>query len=193
MEIKIPYAPRTVQQELHDQLDKHRWAVVVMHRRAGKTVMAINHLLREAILCTKPNPRYAYIAPTYRQAKQVAWDYLKQFAVNIPMARFHETELRCDLPNGARIQLLGSENPASLRGIYLDMACLDEMADMPENLFPEVIRPALSDREGKALFIGTPRGHNAFFELYEAASASKDWFAATYPASKTGILSLIHI
>ena len=144
MEIKIPYAPRTVQKELHDQLDKHRWAVVVMHRRAGKTVMAINHLLREAILCTKPNPRYAYIAPTYRQAKQVAWDYLKQFAVNIPMARFHETELRCDLPNGARIQLLGSENPASLRGIYLDMACLDEMADMPENLFPEVIRPALS-------------------------------------------------
>ena len=188
MDIKIPYAPRKVQKELHDQLDNHRWAVVVMHRRAGKTVMAINHLLREAILCAKPNPRYAYIAPTYRQAKQVAWDYLKQFAVNIPMARFHETELRCDLPNGARIQLLGSENPASLRGIYLDMACLDEMADMPENLFPEVIRPALSDREGKALFIGTPRGHNAFFELYEAASASKDWFAATYPASETGIL-----
>jgi len=188
MDIKIPYAPRKVQKELHDQLDKHRWGVVVMHRRAGKTVMAINHLLREAVLCDKPNPRYAYIAPTYRQAKQVAWDYLKQFAVNIPMARFHETELRCDLPNGARIQLLGSENPASLRGIYLDFAVLDEMADMPENLFPEVIRPALSDRQGKALFIGTPRGHNAFFELYEAATAADDWYAATYKASETGIL-----
>ncbi len=72
--------------------------------------MAINHLLRDAILNTKPNPRYAYIAPTYRQAKAVAWDYLKQFAGAIPMVRFHETELRADLPNGARIQLLGSEN-----------------------------------------------------------------------------------
>ena len=188
MQIQIPYSPRPLQQELHNALSEKRWGVVVCHRRFGKTVMAINHLLRDAILCTKPNPRYAYIAPTYRQAKAVAWDYLKQFAGAIPMVRFHETELRCDLPNGARIQLLGSENPDSLRGIYIDGVCLDEMADMPESLFPEVIRPALSDRKGWALFIGTPRGHNAFFELYDAAEKQADWHTALFKASETGIL-----
>jgi len=187
-EIHIPYQPRPLQLELHNQLQSHRWGVVVCHRRFGKTVMAINHLLRDAILSDKTNPRYAYIAPTYRQAKAVAWDYLKQFAGKIPMVRFHETELRADLPNGSRIQLLGSENPDSLRGIYLDGAVLDEMADMPESLFPEIIRPALSDRKGWALFIGTPRGHNAFYELYENASNQKDWFTQVYKASQTGIL-----
>jgi len=173
---------------LHKRLSEKRWGVVVCHRRFGKTVMAINHLLRDAILCDRPNPRFAYIAPTYRQAKAVAWDYLKQFAEKIPMVRFHETELRCDLPNGARIQLLGAENPSSLRGIYVDGVCLDEMADMPESLFPEVIRPALSDRKGYAVFIGTPRGHNAFYELYEAATGQDDWVTAVYKASETGIL-----
>ena len=92
------------------------------------------------------------------------------------------------MPNGARIQLLGAENPDSLRGIYLDMACLDEMADMPESLFPEIIRPALSDRKGKALFIGTPRGHNAFYELFVAAESQDDWYTAIHKASETGIL-----
>jgi len=188
MKIEIPYSPRKLQADLHKRLSDKRWGVVVCHRRFGKTVMAINHLLRDAILCEKPNPRFAYIAPTYRQAKAVAWDYLKQFAEKIPMVRFHETELRCDLPNGARIQLLGAENPASLRGLYLDGVCLDEMADMPESLFPEVIRPALSDRKGYAVFIGTPRGHNAFYELYDAAKAQDDWVTAVYKASETGIL-----
>lgn len=188
MQIEIPYAPRPLQAELHNQLSSKRWGVVVCHRRFGKTVMAINHLLRDAILTPKPNPRFAYIAPTYRQAKAVAWDYLKQFAGAVPMVRFHETELRADLPNGARIQLLGAENPDSLRGIYLDGSVLDEMADMPESLFPEIIRPALSDRKGWALFIGTPRGHNAFYELYTAAEGQSEWHTAIYRASETGIL-----
>ena len=188
MNIEIPYTPRPGQAQLHGELQAKRWGVVVCHRRWGKTVMAINHLLRDAVLNSKPNPRYAYIAPTYRQAKAVAWDYLKQFAGAVPMVRFHETELRADLPNGARIQLLGAENPDSLRGIYLDGSVLDEMADMPESLFPEIIRPALSDRKGWALFIGTPRGHNAFYELYTAAEGQKDWHTAIYRASETGIL-----
>ncbi len=188
MNIEIPYTPRPGQAQLHGELQAKRWGVVVCHRRWGKTVMAINHLLRDAVLNTKPNPRFAYIAPTYRQAKAVAWDYLKQFAGAVPMVRFHETELRADLPNGARIQLLGAENPDSLRGIYLDGAVLDEMADMPESLFPEIIRPALSDRKGWSLFIGTPRGHNAFFDLYTAAEGEADWHTAIYRASETGIL-----
>ncbi len=188
MNIEIPYSPRPLQAKLHNELTMKRWGVVVCHRRFGKTVMAINHLLRAAILNAQTNPRYAYIAPTYRQAKAVAWDYLKQFAGKVPMVRFHETELRCDLPNGARIQLLGAENYDSLRGIYLDGTVLDEMADLPESLFPEVIRPALSDRKGWAFFIGTPRGHNAFYDLYEAATTSDEWFTQVYKASETDIV-----
>ena len=88
MHIEIPYSPRPLQAKLHNELTKKRWGVVVCHRRFGKTVMAINHLLRAAILNTRNNPRYAYIAPTYRQAKMVAWSYLKEFASKVPMVTF---------------------------------------------------------------------------------------------------------
>ena len=188
-EIKIPYSPRPLQKELHAELDKHRFAVVVTHRRFGKTVAAVNHLLRAAILCNKPSPRFAYLAPTYRQSKAVAFDYLKTFAGAIPGVKFHETELRCDLPTGARISLLGAENPASLRGIYLDGCVIDEVSDCPESVFPEVIRPSLADRKGWCLFIGTPRGTgNYFYDLWERAKQEETWLSATYRASDTKIL-----
>jgi len=187
-EVIIPYTPRPLQNDLHTELDNHRWAVIVCHRRFGKTVMAINHLLRASILSDKKNPRFAYVAPTYRQAKSVAWDYIKQFTSKIPNIKFNETELRCDLPNGARITLLGSENPDSLRGIYLDGCVIDEVADMPESVFPEVIRPALSDRKGFCYFIGTPKGHNMFYDLYENGEIQPEWYTALYKASETNIL-----
>lgn len=188
MHIEIPYQPRPLQLALHDEMQEKRWGVVVCHRRFGKTVWAINHILRHALMSDKPNPRYAYMAPTYRQAKNVAWDYIKQFAGKIPGVKFHETELRCDLPNGARISLLGAENPDSLRGIYLMGCVMDEVADMPESVFPEILRPALSDHKGFCIFVGTPKGHNAFFDYYEQAAANDDWLAAVYKASETGIL-----
>jgi len=186
--IQIDYTPRPLQVELHRMLDANRFNVLVCHRRFGKTVCAVNHLLKRAIEEQKPNPRLAYVAPSYRQAKSVAWDYLKQFSEKIPGAKYHETELRCDLPNGARINLLGAENPNSLRGIYLDMAVMDEVADMPASLFPEVIRPALSDRKGSAVFIGTPQGHNYFYNLWEAAASNDGWARQMYRASETGIV-----
>ena len=188
MHIEIPYEPRELQRKLHNQMALKRWGVVVCHRRFGKTVWAINHILRAALMCEKNNPRLAYMAPTYRQAKNVAWDYINEYAGKIPGVRFHETELRCDLPTGARTSLLGAENPDSLRGIYLDGCVMDEVADMPENVFPEVLRPALSDRKGFCIFLGTPKGHNAFYEKYEEAVANDDWLAAVYKASETGIL-----
>ena len=92
------------------------------------------------------NQRYAYIAPTYGQAKKIAFDYLKQFTKNIPHTKYNETELRCDLVNGARIMLLSSENPDSIRGIYLDGCIIDETAQINPALINEVITPALSDR-----------------------------------------------
>ena len=122
-------------------------------------------------------------------SKRTAWDYLKHYTEVIPNTTYHETELRCDLPNGGRIQLLGCERPDSLRGLYIDGVILDEVAQMPPRLWTEIIRPALSDRNGWMIAIGTPQGHNAFFDLYDHASHQDDWYAETFKASDTNIIS----
>ncbi len=149
----------------------------------------INHLIRSALLTKAKNPRFAYIAPTFKQAKAIAWDYVKQFTAKIPYTKFNETELRVDLPNGSRITLLGSENSDGLRGIYLDGCVIDEYANVSEKLFPEIIRPALSDRKGYCVFIGTPAGmNNNFYDLYQHAQGAEDWFNYKAKASETKIV-----
>lgn len=180
------FTPRKHQQEIFDRLQ--RFNVLVNHRRFGKTVFCINTLIRSALLNEKDNPRYAYIAPLFRQAKQVAWDYLKEYTKAIPGTRYYENELRVDLPNGARIQLFGADNPDALRGIYLDGVVLDEFAQMKPGLWGSVIRPLLTDRLGFAIFIGTPQGHNEFYDLYQYALSDPAWFACMYKASQTGII-----
>lgn len=184
IKVSTGYRPRPLQADLHRQLQ--RFNVLVAHRRFGKTVFCINETIDQALRCSKPNPRYAYIAPLYKQAKSVAWDYLKQYTRPIPGTVFNEAELRADLPNGARIQLFGADNPDALRGIYLDGVVMDEYAQMNARLWPQVVRPALSDRLGWAVFIGTPQGHNAFHELYQ--NADETWHKAMYKASETGIV-----
>ncbi len=186
--VEIPYAPRPLQRQIHDALDRHRFSVAVCHRRFGKTVLAINHLIRESIRCPRERPRHAYIAPTYRQGKSIAWDYLKHYAGVIPQTTFNEQELRADLPGGRRIQIFGADNPDALRGIYLDGVVLDEYALMQARVFPEVIRPALADREGWALFIGTPNGKNGFKDMRDLAAQGNGWYLATHKASETGII-----
>lgn len=180
------YTPHAHQSRVHQELK--RFSVLVCHRRFGKTVLSINALIIAAARCKKPNPRFAYFAPLYRQAKAVAWDYLRFYAGNIPGVKFNESELRCDLPNGARITLLGSDNPDSQRGIYLDGVVLDEVAQMPMRMWTEILRPALSDRKGWAIFIGTPQGRDEFCALYERALSDPEWYAAMFKASETGIV-----
>jgi len=189
--IRIPYSPRPLQATLHNQLD--RFNVLVCHRRFGKTVFAINQLIKDTFKCQHENPRTAYLAPLYRQAKSVAWDYLKQFTRVIPGAKFNEQELRADFPNGARIQLYGCDSPDSLRGIYLDSVVLDEYAQMSPRVWSEVIRPALSDRQGRAIFIGTPMGHNAFYDRWAACDELDGWFSALYRASETQVVNDIEL
>jgi phage terminase large subunit len=192
--ITTGYEPRALQAELHMRLK--RFSVLVMHRRFGKTVFAINHMVDSGLRNARKNPRYAYIAPLYGQAKRVAWDYLKQYALCIPGATANEADLRVDIPRPAlgdsiRFTLLGADNPASLKGIYLDGVVLDEYADMNPTIWGEVIRPTLSDRIGWAIFIGTPKGQNAFYTLYNRALAGteSEWFSAMYKASETKIIS----
>jgi len=186
--ITIPYTPRVLQKEMHEGLD--RFNVVVCHRRFGKTVFSINHMIKEAVKDLgkgKKNPRYAYLAPLFRQAKSVAWDMLKEYTQNFPDVKYNESELRADFL-GARIQLYGADNPDTLRGLYLDGVILDEYAQMNPKMFSEVIRPALSDRKGWAIFIGTPKGKNNFYDIYHSAPTKKKWKTFIYKASQTGIL-----
>lgn len=185
--IIIPYAPRIQFVPLHERTQ--RFAAVVAHRRAGKTVAEVNDKIRAALTCPLPNPRVAYIAPYYKQAKAVAWTYAKQFSLPIPGHTVNESELRIDYPNGGQFRLYGADNIDALRGIYLDDVVLDEYADMNPRLFPEVIRPALVDRKGRADFIGTPKGRNDFFHLCEMAKKSPDWLFLCLRASETKLIA----
>lgn len=185
-EVVIQYKPRPLLKAFHTR--KERFACLVAHRRFGKTVGAINDLIRTALTCPLDNPRVAYIAPFYSQAKAIAWDYALEYTRDIPGRDVNVSELRIDLPNGGRLRLFGADNYDAMRGLYFDAVVLDEPADFPANAWPTVIRPALADRKGKATFIGTPKGKNEFWQIAEHARKSPDWFYGLYKASETGIL-----
>ena len=185
-EIVIPYKPREHQLKVHELLEGKRFAVVVAHRRFGKTVAALNHLIREAVLNKNEAPRYAYIAPTYGQAKRVAWDYLVKYTE--PLGGTNNiSELRVDFW-GRRIQLYGSDNPDSLRGQYFDGIIIDEVGDQNPKIWTDICRPALVDRQGWCLFIGTPKGHNHFKELRDRAEKEDGWGLLEFKASETGVV-----
>lgn len=165
-----------------------RWSIAVCHRRAGKTVACVQKLIKGALDCKRPDPRFAYVAPLYNQAKDVAWTYLKRFGRALG-AEPHESELRIDLPdNGARIRLYGADNPDRLRGLYLDGVVLDEYADMQPSVWGEIIRPMLADRQGWATFIGTPKGHNSFYDIWTNAQQDPAWYALMLRASETKLI-----
>jgi phage terminase large subunit len=184
--IEIAYKPREQQLAIHELMDSKRFGVVVAHRRMGKTVSAINHLIKDAILNQKEAPRYAYIAPTYGQAKRVAWDYLVKYAEPLGGSQ-NITELRVDFW-GRRVQLYGSDNPETLRGQYFDGVILDEIGDQNPKIWTDIVRPALADRKGWCLFIGTPKGHNHFKELRDRAEKEDGWGLLEFKASETGVV-----
>lgn len=132
--------------------------------------------------------RFSYIAPQYNQAKDIAWTYVQRFLAPIPGVAFNESELRADLPNGARIRLYGADNPDRLRGLYMDGVVLDEYADMRPSVWGEIVRPLLTDRKGWAVFIGTPKGRNSFYDIWDAAARLPDWFRLELKASDTGLI-----
>lgn len=187
--VVIPYAPRPLQRQIHDGMDAHRFGAAVCHRRFGKSVCAINHLQRAAVKCRLKRPRFAYIAPTYTQGKSNVWDYMKYYARPIPQHTVHESELRIGYPNEGQVRIFGADNPDSLRGLYFDGVVFDEYGLHPPKIFKEVIRPALSDRGGWALFLGTPNGKNEFYDVVHKARIDPAWFFAEFKASQTGILS----
>ena len=187
--VTIPYRPRPLQRRFHDE--RTRFCVLLCHRRFGKTVAAVNDLVRQALRTERKDWRAAYAAPFYSQAKAVAWDYLKKFSAPLPGVQYNESELRCDLPNGARIRLFGTDNAQALRGMYLDDLVLDEPADMSRQVWTQVLRPMLADRQGRALFCGTPQGtDNLLYDVWQQAGADQSglWSRFRFPASETGYL-----
>jgi hypothetical protein len=171
--------------------------VVVCHRRFGKSVMAINRLIRSCFTCEFDDPRVNYVAPQLKQAKRIAWDYALKFTKNLPERYVNHAELRIDFPvspmSVARIQLLGADDPDTLRGAYCDDVVFDEYAQTDPRAWTEVFRPMLVDRMGRAMFTGTPMGPNHFYDLWELAASEEyrrgGWSRWMFKASETGIVS----
>jgi phage terminase large subunit len=184
-EVELDYKPRDVFIPFHER--EERWAVIVAHRRCGKTVACINDLIYKAIMEGKEDGRYAYLAPYFSQAKTIAFDYLMKFSEPVRV-NHNISELWVELVNGSRIRLFGADNPDSMRGLYLDGVVLDEYADMKPSIWGAVIRPLLADRQGWATFIGTPKGHNQFWDVYNNATKDDAWYVKTLRASQTMLL-----
>lgn len=175
-----------------------RWAVLVLHRRAGKTTAVLNHHQRAALddgwemrrlrsLLPDANEAqltpllanrvYWHVMPTYNQAKKTAWDMLKRYAAPIPGHKPNESELSIRYPNGNIVQLVGGDNPDSLRGPGLSGVSLDEYSQIPSNTFSEVLSKSLADHLGYGIFSGTIKGTDQLHATYEASKDDPAWFS----------------
>jgi hypothetical protein len=191
--IKIDFHPRPAQKIILDALEKHRFVTVIAHRRLGKTLLAIYYLIIKAIEGKPTNDaRLFYFGISQKSAKLVSWNYFKKLLQPIKdYVTFRESELQIHFHhNGSIITLAGSENIESYRGVYIDYMVADEIASWtnPSYAYTEVIRPALSDRHGHSLFIGTVKGLDFLYDLYMKASPSNDWYSILLPVSVTKIL-----
>lgn len=189
--IDLKYNPRQWQRECH--LQRKRFTVLALHRRAGKTELALRQLLDSALRCQEELGLYFYVAPLLKQAKTIAWARLKQIVAPLVMhgmAEINESELWVRLlTNGAMLRVYGADNPDAMRGVRLDGVVIDEVADVKPETWREVLQPALADRMGWALFIGTPHGINLFSELFFKARSLSDWHAALYTVYDTEALN----
>jgi len=182
--VTIEYAPRTAFLAFHNRTE--RWSTIICHRRAGKTVAAINDLIRRACLCPLPHARFAYMAPTRVRAKDIAWQYLKRYSQPIPGIRVIESELCVEFPGGARVTLYGADNDRAM-GLYLDGIVFDECDEIPDKVW-DVVRPALSDRKGWAVWMGILKGRHNLYKRYEEMRGQPDTYQLRMPASQSGIL-----
>jgi phage terminase large subunit len=188
--VVIPYAPRSAFLPYHQSLK--RYSVTVAHRRAGKTVARINKLIQKAAICDRDAPRFGYLAPTFVQAKDIAWLYLKHYSAPITAmgGKINESELSVVFPhNGATTRLYGAENANRMRGLYFDGVAVDEGQEIAPSVLTSIILPALADRKGWLDVTGTPKGYgNLLGELYKTTRDDPEWFWQVLKASETGIL-----
>jgi hypothetical protein len=188
MPLTIEIIPR---QQLAGYLTrKQRWACMVLHRRAGKSFVCIQDLIARALSHKRSGPplRYAYLAPTRDQAKDIAFGYLSRFSSQIPGTHINTADLAVTFPNKATVRLYSGEAFERMRGIYLDGIVMDEAADIDPAAWDSVIRPTLSDYGGWATWVGTPKGRNIFWRTWNHASEADDWFSLMLKASDSGLI-----
>ena len=184
--VVIPYRPRKAFMPFHNRTQ--RWACLVAHRRAGKTVAAVNDIIRAAVTYQGQRGLFGYVAPYRSQAKAVAWQYFLEFAAPVTESK-NEQELTITLFNGSQIRLFGADNADAMRGLGFDGLYLDEYGDFRPSVFGNVLRPSLSDKTGWCVFGGTPKGRNQFWDIYETATRlPSEWFLLRLPATSSGIL-----
>lgn len=193
--VDLQYRPREWQKKCH--LKRRRFTVLALHRRAGKTTLALMELVQAALKCQLDLGTYFYVAPFLKQAKVIAWAPLKQRLAPLVISgavEISESELTVRFRhNGAIIRIFGADNPDAMRGVRLDGAVIDEVAQVKPEVWSDILQPALSDRKGFALFIGTPSGINMFSELYYSAEGKDDWYAARYTCYDTEALDPVEI
>lgn len=198
-EIQIRYRPRSQFRPFHER--DQRFACMVAHRRAGKTVACVNEAVTRALYSKKHRPRYAYIGPLLKQAKKIAWEYLKEYTAGMQGKKPSESELTVKLVhNNAEISIYGADNPDAFRGQYFDGVILDEYGDMAPSVWSKVLLPTLADRQGWAVFIGTPKGKNHFYKIFRRSQGldlpenaheyltKMSWYNFILRASESGIL-----
>lgn len=188
--IDLGYRPRPWQRECH--MSRKRFTILALHRRAGKTELAIAELVDKALRFNMDLGLFFYVAPQLKQAKTVAWLRLKarvSALIANGMVEVNESELWVRFnTNGATIRVYGADNPDAMRGVRLDGVVIDEVAQIKPEVWDEVIQPALADRMGWAMFIGTPKGINLFSKLFFEAKHKRDWHAALYTVYDTDAL-----
>lgn len=185
----LKYEPRKQFIPFHNRTQ--RWASLNTHRRAGKTIALVNDIVYGALQCQLRKPQLAYIGPTFTQAKRIAWSYLKDYAEPYLAKPPQESELKLTLKNDASILVLGADNADALRGMYLDGTVNDEYAFWRPSVFSQIIRPALSDRNGWSVFASTPKGKNVFHDVHvdpKGRQKPEEWFKMTLQASTSGII-----
>lgn len=190
VQVRLPYQPRPWQAEV--QGFNERFQVLALHRRSGKTELALRRLIKSSLTARVELPQFFYVAPFLKQGKSIAWTRTKQIlAPLVPYGGVEivEAELLVRFPaNGATFRIYGADNPDAMRGVRLDGVVIDEVAQAKPEVWEDILQPALSDRKGWAQFIGTPKGINLFSELYFKAQTAPGWRAARYTVYDTNAL-----
>lgn len=185
--VRLDYQPRAWQKQCHR--DRKRFSVFALHRRAGKTELAIMELIDKAMQFQKDLGFFVYVAPFLKQAKAIAWARLKQKLEPLRISgaiEINEGDLQVTFKHNASIiRLFGGDNPDAMRGLRIDGAVIDEVAQIKPEVWMDILQPALSDRLGWAMFIGTPAGINLFSELYYRSNNQSDWHGARYTVYDT--------
>jgi hypothetical protein len=191
-QVVIPAKYRPWQVDALKKMPSKKLGILVAHRRAGKTEAVCARIVLAALGLTRrhPSPLFAYIAPYLNQAKAVAWGRLKYYASQFPNTRINEADLTITLHNGSMIRIFGSDYPDRLRGLGFDGVVVDEVAQTKPDLWYSVLQPALVDQDGWALFIGTPRGQDLFYDLWnEAINYPDDWYSGIFIAPDTKLIA----